>query len=97
MTAALANAGVFLGTRVSWAKDWERVPPIPSGPSVTVRDWADWALVAVGLRSRPFQTEVMVGVICVPEPPGGWTSLAEEGQAVEPELASTDDISPPAP
>jgi hypothetical protein len=40
-----------------------RADPFPSGPGVTWDDRIDWALVTLGLRSRP---QVTAGKICLP-------------------------------
>jgi hypothetical protein len=51
------------------------IPPAPTGPGVTFADWADWAAVALGIKTPAFKTpafsRVTVGAICPPAPPSG--------------------------
>ncbi|MFO0956786.1 MAG: hypothetical protein U0800_04875 [Isosphaeraceae bacterium] len=63
----LTLSGSLLAGRVR--PSWNRIPPIPSGPNVSLRDWSDWILYAVGAKQYP---RFIVGVIAVPTPPGGW-------------------------
>jgi hypothetical protein len=53
--------------------------PFPSGPGVTWDDRLDWALVALGLKTRP---RVVAGMICIPPIPSV-PALPDEGSEID--------------
>jgi hypothetical protein len=47
------------------------LPPVPTGPGVSLTDWTDWAARALGLK-QPFRGgQATMGVICPPPMPSG--------------------------
>ncbi len=82
LAALIVEGGTLLAGRVTWRRVLPNVPPAPSGPGVTLADWKDWALVALGLKTYP---QVTFGVICMPDPPGGWESISAEDLDALPE------------
>ena len=46
-----------------------RIPAAPTGPGVTISDWADWMASALGLKASRGSTGVTMGGTCPVPPP----------------------------
>lgn len=60
MMVATLRSGLWLSTLERRGLD---LPPVPTGPGVTLVDWADWAAVALGIK-RP--NRVIMGLLKPP-------------------------------
>ena len=65
----LATVGVVMaatlqstiGFYTGYIEGSREIPPVPSGPGVTLSDWAGWAVVAMGIRKPPASGPRFVG------------------------------------
>lgn len=46
---------------VTLGEPGHELPPIPTGPGVTLSDWTDWAAIALGIRTAPPSGPFVVG------------------------------------
>jgi len=71
----LATAGV-ISVATMWAGVWvyargldrPGLPPIPTGPGVTLTDWTDWTARALGFRWPWARDRALMGAICITPP-----------------------------
>jgi hypothetical protein len=60
---ATLRSGLWLYAR---GDDRPLLPPIPSGPGVTLSDWTDWAYLVLGMKPT---SRVTMGIPCIVPPP----------------------------
>jgi len=80
---ATVRAGVWFYTSVEGLRE---LPPVPTGPGVTLADWTDWAAVALGIKKPSMGAQFTAGAPCISTP----TLAGAPGSSIQTEADSSE-------